>query len=122
MPALRRQGQEALCKSEARLGYKVSSRAARIVTQINPVWERKKKIFLCVCMSICHKCTSAQIGHKRTPDPWEPGLQVGVSHPMQTTGTTLELPGRTEVPDTCEQLSGPHIPFREAETRSQGCQ
>lgn len=43
MPALRRQGQEALCKSEARLGYKVSSRAARIVTQINPVWERKKK-------------------------------------------------------------------------------
>jgi hypothetical protein len=42
MPALKRQKQEDLCKFEASLVYKVSSRTAR-ATQRNPVSKRHSK-------------------------------------------------------------------------------
>jgi hypothetical protein len=42
IPALRRQRQVDLCKFEARLVYRVSSRTVRAVTQRNPVSEKPK--------------------------------------------------------------------------------
>ena len=42
IPALRRQRQVKLCEFKVNLVYRVSSRIARVVTQRNPVYKKKK--------------------------------------------------------------------------------
>lgn len=50
---------------------------------------------MCICMSVYHTCVQvASRGQKRTLDPREVGLQMGVSSWMWVLGTELRFSAR----------------------------